>query len=49
MTALDREGRVRELARLYGGDSVTETTLRSAEEQLNAAEAYKHTYSAQSE
>ena len=49
VTALDREGRVRELARLYGGDSVTETTLRSAEEQLNAAEAYKHTYSAQSE
>ena len=41
VTPLDREGRVRELARLHGGDVVTETTLRAAEEQLAAADAYK--------
>ena len=38
---LDHDGRVRELARLYGGDAVTETTRASAEEQLSAAAAYK--------
>ena len=41
VTPLDREGRVRELARLHGGDVVTETTLRAAEEQLAAADGYK--------
>lgn len=41
VTELDREGRLRELARLYGGDVVTELTLRSAEEQLAAAERFK--------
>ena len=41
VTELDRAGRVRELARLHGGDAVTETTLKSAEEQLRAAEAFK--------
>ena len=41
VTKLDREGRVRELARLHGGDAVTETTLKSAEEQLRAAERFK--------
>ena len=41
VTPLDRAGRVRELARLHGGDVVTETTLRAAEEQLAAADAYK--------
>lgn len=41
VTPLDRAGRVRELARLHGGDAVTETTLRSAEEQLAAAERLK--------
>ena len=41
VTPLDREGRVRELARLHGGDIVTETTLRAAEEQLAAADRYK--------
>ena len=41
VTPLDRDGRIRELARLHGGDAVTETTLRSAEEQLAAAEAMK--------
>ncbi len=41
VTALDREGRIREIARLHGGDNITDTTLRSAEEQLDAACAYK--------
>ncbi|MBR1659720.1 MAG: DNA repair protein RecN [Oscillospiraceae bacterium] len=41
VTALDHEGRVRELARLHGGDAVTDTTLKSAEEQLAAAERFK--------
>lgn len=41
VTELDREGRLRELARLYGGDIITELTLQSAEEQLCAAEAFK--------
>ncbi len=35
---LDREGRVRELARLMGGEKVTESVLRSAEELLLAEE-----------
>ena len=43
---LDREGRKRELARLYGGDNVTETTLAGAEEQLSAAEHFKSAFSA---
>ncbi len=41
VTPLDRSGRVRELARLHGGDVVSETTLLAAEEQLAAADAYK--------
>ena len=41
VTALDRAGRVSELARLHGGDVVTELSLQSAEEQLAAAEEYK--------
>lgn len=41
VTPLDREGRIRELARLHGGDHITETTLKSAAEQLDAAERYK--------
>lgn len=40
---LDRQGRRMELARLYGGDIVTETTLAGAEEQLAAADKYKLT------
>ena len=40
---LDFEGRKKELARLSGGENVTETTLRGAEEQLNAAEMFKNT------
>ena len=42
---LDRQGRRMELARLYGGDIVTETTLAGAEEQLAAADKYKLTRS----
>ena len=38
---LDRDGRRHELARLHGGDHITETTLASAEEQLAAAEKFK--------
>ena len=38
---LDREGRARELARLHGGDNITELTLASAEEQLSASERFK--------
>lgn len=38
---LDREGRRRELARLHGGDFITETTLAGAEEQLCAADEFK--------
>ena len=38
---LDRQGRRMELARLYGGDVITDTTLAGAEEQLAAAEKYK--------
>ena len=41
VTALDRAGRIRELARLHGGDNITDTTLKSAEEQLDAASEYK--------
>ncbi len=41
VTALDRAGRIRELARLHGGDNITETTLRSAGEQLDAAYKFK--------
>ncbi len=38
---LDREGRRQELARLHGGDNITDTTLKSAEEQLEACERFK--------
>ncbi|MBR1496264.1 MAG: DNA repair protein RecN [Oscillospiraceae bacterium] len=41
VAALDHGGRVLELARLYGGDTVTDTTRKSAEEQLEAAERFK--------
>ena len=41
VTPLDRDGRIRELARLHGGDVITETTLRAAAEQLDAADSYK--------
>ena len=35
VTALDRSGRIEELARLIGGSIITETTLKSAEEMLH--------------
>ncbi len=38
---LDMEGRAGELARLHGGDHVTEATLVSAREQLGSAARYK--------
>ena len=41
VTVLGREGKRMELARLHGGDHITETTLLSAEEQLQYAENYK--------
>ena len=41
VTPLDREGRKQELARLHGGDHITQTTLASAQEQLEAAQAFK--------
>ncbi|MGM9602337.1 MAG: DNA repair protein RecN [Faecousia sp.] len=36
VTPLDMEGRKKELARIIGGAKITETTLKSAEEMLNA-------------
>ncbi|MGI5976546.1 MAG: DNA repair protein RecN [Candidatus Limivicinus sp.] len=39
---LSDEGRCRELARLHGGDFITDTTLAGAREQLAAAEEFKH-------
>lgn len=41
VTELDDEGRRRELARLHGGDNITENTLISAGEQLEAARRFK--------
>ncbi len=41
VTELDRAGRRREIARLTGGDNVTDITSASAEEQLDAADAWK--------
>ena len=41
VTELDRPGRVREIARLTGGDTITETTTASAGELLAAADAWK--------
>lgn len=38
---LDREGRRRELARLIGGDRITELTMASAEELLSSADERK--------
>jgi len=40
---LDREGRKRELARLTGGENITELSLLAASEQLEAADLYKNT------
>ena len=35
VTPLDHDGRTREVARIIGGASITETTLKSAEEMLS--------------
>lgn len=35
VTPLDREGRIREVARIIGGANITQTTLKSAEEMLH--------------
>lgn len=42
---LDREGRIAELARMYGGDNVTQSTLASADEQLTLSERFKSSLS----
>jgi len=42
---LDRQGRIGELARLHGGENITERTRSSAAEQLEAASAFKTTHS----
>jgi len=42
VTRLSLDGRCRELARLHGGDHITETTLASAREQLDAADKIKN-------
>jgi len=41
VTPLDFEGKKKEIARLQGGENITETTLKSAEEQLLEAERFK--------
>ena len=41
VTQLDVEGRRREIARLFGGDNISETTLVAAQEQISASEAFK--------
>ena len=45
VTLLDREGRIAELARMYGGDNVTQSTLASADEQLTLSERFKSSLS----
>ncbi len=41
VSPLDNEGRIKELGRIIGGVTVTETTLKSAEEMLEMAEDIK--------
>ena len=41
VSALDRQGRAEEIARLHGGDNITLLTIASAEEQLSACESFK--------
>lgn len=41
VTPLDKKGRAQELARIIGGTSISETTLRNAEEMLELAESQK--------
>ena len=44
VTELDREGRKAELGRLSGGENVSETTLKSADEQIAAADGFKRRF-----
>ena len=48
VTPLSREGRLRELSRLHSGDVITDLSMRSAEEQLSAAERFKSSINADS-
>jgi DNA repair protein RecN (Recombination protein N) len=41
ISELNYEGRKKEIARLSGGENITEITLKSAAEQLDAAAEYK--------
>ena len=41
VSALDEDGRKGEIARLFGGDHITDVTLAAASEQLAAAEQFK--------
>ena len=41
VTVLDEDGRKGEIARLFGGDHITDVTLAAASEQLAAAEQFK--------
>jgi DNA repair protein RecN (Recombination protein N) len=41
VSQLDDKGRAMELARLHGGENITENTLKSAREQLRAAAQFK--------
>lgn len=41
VTPLDKSGRANELARITGGTSISETTIKNAEEMLSLAEAKK--------
>lgn len=41
---LSFDERVREIARLYGGDNITAITLAAAEEQLNKSKDFKRSY-----
>jgi DNA repair protein RecN (Recombination protein N) len=43
VNSLEFDGRKREIARLTGGENITELTLSSAAEQLKAAEKFKQT------
>ena len=41
VTKLDRSGRTMEIARLQSGDNLSDTAIRAAEEQLDAADKFK--------
>lgn len=43
VNSLDDDGRMREIARLTGGENITEITLSAASEQLEAAARFKET------